>query len=182
MVERAPWVAACCALMLVLGVAAMGLPLYYAVIAATHSLDDVLRVPMPLTPGKELLNNIQTALAQPDFVRQLINSVILAVGVTVVKIAASFTAAFAVTYFNYPSRSLAPWLIISTPSLTFELRFAPSYEVASLDFAPRTWLLGGMSVLGLHRHLLRSYTGLIIPLAAPATGPFLSRQLYLTEP
>ena len=74
MVERSPWFDAFCHVMLVLGVAAMCMPLYYAIIAATHSLEDVLQIPMPLTPGTELLNNIQAALAKPDFARQLLNS------------------------------------------------------------------------------------------------------------
>lgn len=182
MVERSPWFDAFCHLMLILGVAAMCLPLYYAVIAATHSLDDVLLVPMPLTPGNELLNNIQTALAKPDFVRQLVNSLILAIGVTVVKIAASFTAAFAVTYFNYRFRTLAFWMIFSTLMLPVEVRIVPTYEVAANVFAPINWLLGGMIEIDLQWNLLNSYTGLILPLAASATGTFLFRQLFLTVP
>ncbi len=182
MVERSPWFDAFCHLMLVLGVLAMCLPLYYAVIAATHSLDDVLLIPMPLTPGKELLNNLQAALAKPDFARQLFNSLILAVGVTVVKIAVSFIAAFAVTYFRYRYRVLAFWMIFSTLMLPVEVRIVPTYELAANVLAPINWLLGGMIEINLEWNLLDSYTGLILPLAASATGTFLFRQLFLTVP
>lgn len=182
MIERSPWFDTFCHVMLVLGVAAMCLPLYYAVIAATHSLDDVLLIPMPLTPGTELLNNLRDALAKPDFARQLFNSLVLAVGVTVVKIAVSFIAAFAVTYFRYRFRTAAFWLIFSTLMLPVEVRIVPTYELAANVFAPLNWLLGGMIKINLEWNLLDSYTGLILPLAASATGTFLFRQLFLTVP
>lgn len=182
MVERSPWFDAFCHLMLILGVAAMCLPLYYAIIAATHSLDDVLLIPMPLTPGTELFNNIKTALDKPDFARQLFNSLVVAVGVTVVKIAASFIAAFAVTYFNYRFRALAFWMIFGTLMLPVEVRIVPTYELAANVLSPLNWLLGGMIEVNLEWNLLDSYTGLILPLAASATGTFLFRQLFLTVP
>ena len=182
MVERSPWFDAFCHAMLLVGVVAMCLPLYYAIIAATHSLDDVLLIPMPLTPGTELLANIQTALAKPDFARQLLNSLIVAVGVTVVKIAASFIAAFAVTYFKYRFRAFAFWMIFGTLMLPVEVRIVPTYEVAANVLAPINWLLGGVIEVNLEWNLLDSYTGLIMPLAASATGTFLFRQLFLTVP
>lgn len=182
MVERSPWFDTFCHLMLIIGVVAMCLPLYYAIIAATHSLEDVLLIPMPLTPGKELINNLQTALAKPDFVRQLTNSLILALGITVVKIAVSFIAAYAVTYFRYRYRTLAFWLIFSTLMLPVEVRIVPTYELAANVFSPINWLLGGLLDIHLEWNLLDSYTGLILPLAASATGTFLFRQLFLTIP
>lgn len=182
MVERSPWFDAISHLLLVLGVIAMCLPLYYAIIAATHSLDDVLLIPMPLTPGTELLNNIQTALAKPAFGRQLFNSMVLAVGVTALKIFVSFIAAFAVTYFRYRFRTLAFWLIFSTLMLPVEVRIVPTYELAANVLSPLNWLLGGVLEVNLEWNILDSYTGLILPLAASATGTFLFRQLFLTVP
>jgi sn-glycerol 3-phosphate transport system permease protein len=182
MVERSPWFDAISHLLLVLGVVAMCLPLYYAIIAATHSLEDVLLIPMPLTPGTELFNNIQTALAKPAFGRQLFNSMVLAVGVTAVKIFVSFIAAFAVTYFRYRFRTIAFWLIFSTLMLPVEVRIVPTYELAANVLSPINWLLGGVLEVNLEWNILDSYTGLILPLAASATGTFLFRQLFLTVP
>ncbi|OWT57439.1 sn-glycerol-3-phosphate ABC transporter permease UgpE [Candidimonas nitroreducens] len=182
MVERSPWFDAFCHLMLLLGAIAMCLPLYYAIVASTHSLDDVLKIPMPLMPGKELFDNLQEAIRTPNFARQLFNSLVLALGITIVKIAVSFIAAFAVTYFRFRFRVLAFWLIFSTLMLPVEVRIVPTYELAANVFAPLNWLLGGVLKVHLEWNLLDTYTGLILPLAASATGTFLFRQLFLTVP
>ena len=82
MIERTPWLDLFCHAMLIAGIAIVCLPLYYAVIAATHTLQDVLRVPMPLLPGGELGRNLQAALETSNLGRQLVNSLIVSVGVT----------------------------------------------------------------------------------------------------
>ncbi len=69
MIERTPWLDLVCHILLIAGVVAVCLPLYYALIAATHTLPDVLQVPMPLTPGNELWTNLKTAMARGDLGR-----------------------------------------------------------------------------------------------------------------
>jgi sn-glycerol 3-phosphate transport system permease protein len=182
MIERSPWFDAFCHVMLFIGVATICLPLYYAVIAATHSSTDVLKVPMSLVPGTELVANVREAMAASNLGRQLFNSFVVAVGITVAKIAVSILSAFAVTYFSFRLRGLAFWLIFLTLMLPIEVRIIPTYELAANVLQPLTWLLQGVFELKLQWNLLDSYTGLILPLTASATATFLFRQLFLTIP
>ena len=85
------------------------------------------------------------------------------------------------------------WLIFVTLMLPLEVRIVPTYAVAAnallpfqtiLDLTGLTWLIQpsrGIE-LSLEWNLLNSYTGLILPLVATATGTFLYRQFFLTMP
>ncbi|MGQ3301948.1 ABC transporter permease subunit [Reyranella sp.] len=195
MIERTPKLDLFCHLLLIAGVVAVCLPLYYALIAATHTLPDVLQVPMPLTPGNELLANLETAMARGDLGRQLLNSLIVSVGVTVGKISVSILSAFAITYFRFPFRMTAFWLIFATLMLPIEVRIVPTYAVAAHPLQGLGWLLDETGLRGplesltgwnieavVKWSLLDSYAGLILPLMASATATFLFRQLFLTIP
>jgi sn-glycerol 3-phosphate transport system permease protein len=195
MIERTPWLDLFCHVMLIAGIAIICLPLYYAVIAATHTLQDVLRVPMPLLPGRELGHNLQAALETGNLGLQLVNSLIVSVGVTSGKIAVSMLSAFAIVYFRFPFRMAAFWLIFATLMLPIEVRIVPTYAVAAHPLQPLGWLLDTTGTTGLFESitgwrveaivkwsLLDSYAGLILPLMASATATFLFRQLFLTVP
>ncbi|WP_339947697.1 ABC transporter permease subunit [uncultured Albimonas sp.] len=97
-------------------------------------------------------------------VRMLWNSVILGMGFAVGKIVISMLAAYAIVYFRFPLGSLAFWIIFSTLLLPLEVRILPSYEV--------------VQSMG----LLNTYTGLILPLIASATGTFFFRQFFKSVP
>ncbi len=195
MIERTPTLDLICHALLIAGVALVCLPLYYAIIASTHTLADVLQVPMPLTPGRELLANFEAAMAKDNLGRQLANSAIVATGVTAGKIAVSILSAYAITYFQFPFRMTAFWLIFATLMLPIEVRIVPTYAVAAHPLQPFGWLLEQTGLRGpLERlsgwdieaavkwSLLDSYGGLILPLMASATATFLFRQLFLTVP
>jgi sn-glycerol 3-phosphate transport system permease protein len=96
--------------------------------------------------------------------RMVMNSLILGIGFAVGKIVLSMTAAYAIVYFRFRFATLAFWIIFTTLLLPLEVRIMPSYEV--------------MSKLG----LLNSYTGLIVPLLASATGTFYFRQFFKSVP
>jgi sn-glycerol 3-phosphate transport system permease protein len=85
------------------------------------------------------------------------------------------------------------WLIYITLMLPLEVRIVPTYAVAAnalspyqtiLDLTGITWLVQHATgiAIKLQWGLLNSYTGLILPLIATATGTFLYRQFFLTLP
>jgi sn-glycerol 3-phosphate transport system permease protein len=171
MVENRPLAAFLAHAVLVLGVVVVAFPIYVAFTASTQTLLTVLQAPMPLLPGGEAVANYRAALTAGT--RQLsgtpvglllFNSLVLAVGVAVGKIAISILSAFAIVYFRFPGRMLAFWTIFLTLMLPVEVRILPTYAV--------------VANLG----LLNSYTGLILPLIASATATFLFRQFFLTVP
>ncbi len=178
-------------IILLLGVATVGFPLYYAFVGASLPIEEVLQVPMPLVPGGRLLENIGAAWDKGSFGRQLFNSAVMALVIATGKISISLLSAFAITYFRFPFRVVAFWAIFITLMLPIEVRIVPTYEVAANALAPVAWLLevlgidalfGGRIVANLQWSLLDSYAGLTLPLIASATATFLFRQFYLTIP
>lgn len=92
------------------------------------------------------------------------NSLILGIGFAVGKIVVSMLAAYAIVYFRFPLATFSFWLIFTTLLLPLEVRILPSYEV--------------VQQLG----MLNTYSGLIIPLIASATGTFFFRQFFKSIP
>lgn len=183
MVEKTPWLDRFTYFALVFGVIIIGFPIYYSLVAATHTFEDVTSVPMSLIPGSNLFVNLSEALSRTNLSRQLLNSFIMAAGITVGKIGISIISAFAMTYFNFAFRKVAFWCVFMTLMLPVEVRILPTYEVAANMLSPfqSIFQLVGLD-FGLNFSLLNSYTGLIMPLVASATATFLFRQFFLTVP
>jgi len=94
MVEKTPILDFFTYTALILGIGLVGFPILYAIIAATLPLEEVSRVPMPLIPGNQLFHNIQAAWARGHLGTQLMNSFIMAAGITLGKIFVSLFGAF----------------------------------------------------------------------------------------
>ncbi len=195
MVERTPLLDTLTYILLLLGICVVGFPIFYAIIAATLPLDQVSRVPMPLIPGDQFFINVQAAWEKGNLGRQLVNSFIMAAGITIGKITVSMLGAFSIVYFNYRFRKVLFATVFCTLMLPVEVRILPTYEIAANLFGPLQWLLdtlglnsfvewivGNRITISLEWSLLNSYTGLILPLVASATCTFLFRQFFLTIP
>jgi len=193
MVERAPILDLLTHALLLACLALIGLPVYVAFVAATQSAADVNAVPMSLLPGRELLANVASAWTKADLGRQLLNSMVMASGIALGKVAISILSAFAIVFFRFPMRMIAFWLVFASLMLPVEIRIVPTYQVAANVFEPILWLLDvtGMrpvleTALGIRLRvkwsLLNSYEGLILPLIASATATFLFRQFFMTVP
>lgn len=159
-----------CHLMLLIGVLLILFPLYVAFVAATLDDQQVFQVPMSLVPGDHLWRNIShiwqggVGNVKAPFSLLLLNSLVMALAITVGKITVSMLSAYAIVYFRFPLRSLFFWLIFLTLMLPVEVRIFPTVDViASLN-------------------MLDSYTGLTLPLMASATATFLFRQFFMTLP
>ncbi len=195
MVEKTPILDTFTYIFLILGILIVGFPIIYAIIAATLSIEDVSRVPMPLIPGDQFWVNMQTAWDKGDLGTQLINSFIMAAGITIGKIIVSMLGAFSIVYFDYRFRTVAFITVFCTLMLPVEVRILPTYEMAANVFGPLNslwaalhldgvagWIAGHEVEVNLDFSLLDSYQGLILPLVASATCTFLFRQFFLTIP
>ena len=155
---------------LLFGAAIVLFPLYVALVATSHSYD-VLIGSTPLWFGGELIKNFTTVLTQglkaaggiPVWV-MMSNSLIMALGIALGKIAISITAAYAIVYFRFPGRELCFVLIFITLMMPVEVRIVPTFHVAA------------------NLNFIDSYAGLILPLIASATATFLYRQMFMTIP
>ncbi|MFW0700865.1 sn-glycerol-3-phosphate ABC transporter permease UgpE [Pantoea sp. R13S299] len=157
-------------IVLVLGVLTILFPLYVAFVAATLDNEAVYQVPMTLVPGSYLWENISHIWTHgvngsgPAFGLMLLNSMIMALGITFGKITVSMLSAFALVWFRFPLRTLFFWLIFITLMLPVEVRIFPTVQVIA------------------DLNLLDSYSGLTLPLMASATATFLFRQFFMSLP
>ena len=169
MVEHRPVLTFVTHAVLIVGMLILAFPIYVTFVASTHTLDEIASQ-FPLLPGRHLVENYAKALTLgPRDVgatvgTMMLNSLIMALGITFGKIAISLMAAFAIVYFRFRFRMFFFWLIFITLMLPIEVRILPTYEVAS------------------NLKLLNSYPGLIFPLIASATATFLFRQFFMTVP
>jgi sn-glycerol 3-phosphate transport system permease protein len=184
MIERTPVLDAVTHFVLIVGLLMLLLPLWIVFAAASHDFFTVNQVPMPLWPGNHLFENLGAAWERGNFDRVMVNSLIVALGVTAGKITIAALSAFSIVYFKYRARMLIFWLIFITLMLPLEVRIVPTYAVAANALRPFQGLLdiSGISVTLPEWNLLNSYAGLILPLIATATGTFLYRQFFLTVP
>jgi sn-glycerol 3-phosphate transport system permease protein len=195
MVEKTPLLDTLTYVFLLAGIAVVGFPIIYAVIAATLPIEEVSRVPMPMIPGDQFWVNIEAAWIKGNLGTNLLNSFVMASGITAGKIIVSLFGAFSIVYFDYRLRSLAFISVFCTLMLPVEVRILPTYEMAANLFGPfqilwdwlhlnglATWIAGHEIEMTLEWNLLDSYTGLIMPLVASATCTFLFRQFFLTIP
>jgi sn-glycerol 3-phosphate transport system permease protein len=184
-----------CHAVLLLGAAAVCVPLYFAVVAGSLSLQEVQQTPFPLLPGSHFLENMAAAWSEGNFSRLFINSTVVTVGIVVGKLAVSMLAAFAITYFRFPFRMTAFWLIFVSLMLPVEVRIIPTYEAVADAGGPLRWLVASIGLSGLVEgltgyklevalqwNMVNSYAGLILPLIASASATFLFRQFFLTVP
>jgi sn-glycerol 3-phosphate transport system permease protein len=159
-----------CHAMLILGVVVIAFPVYVAFCAATMNEREVFSVPLSLVPSTHLIENIVAVWtrgsgnAAAPFGRMLANSLVMALVVSIGKIAVSIISAYAIVFFRFPLRVVSFWLIFATLMLPVEVRIFPTVQVVST------------------LHLVNSYAGLTLPLTASATATFLFRQFFLTLP
>jgi len=193
MVERTPLFDVVSQVVLFLGLLTALAPFAIVAIAATHDIRTVNLVPMPLVPGHHFLDNLAEAWARADLGHKILNSIVFAAGVALGKVFIAGLSAFSLVFFRYRGRVLIFWLIFITLMLPLEVRIVPTYAVAAnvlspyqtiLDLTGISWLVEQATGtrIALKWGLLNTYTGLILPLIATATGTFLYRQFFLTIP
>ncbi|MDM7932340.1 ABC transporter permease subunit [Tabrizicola sp.] len=193
MIERTPILNIATHVILAFGLIVILVPIWLAFVAATHTLQAVNSAPVEFWPGDQLWVNLQQAWAQSDFGPKFVNTLIVSIGVVVGKITLACITAFALVFFNFRGRMLIFWMIFITLMLPLEVRIVPTYAVAAnaltpfqtiMDWTGINWLIATLSgvEVKLEWNLLNSYTGLILPLVATATGTFLYRQFFLTIP
>lgn len=169
MVEHRPWLTFMTHAVLILGMVIIAFPIYVTFVASTHPLEDITRS-FPMLPGGKLIENYIRALSVGSrdvgatVGTMMLNSLVMALGITFGKISISLLASFAIVYFRFRFRMVFFWMIFITLMLPVEVRILPTYKVAA------------------DLKLLDSYAGLIFPLIASATATFLFRQFFMTVP
>ncbi len=171
MVEKKGWHSVFSHAILIIGVIAVVFPIYVAIVASTQPPGSFLRGTIPLIPGGRAWENYQDMFqiglrtaGTPPISLMMFNSLVMALAITIGKLAISIISAFAIVYFRFPFRIFFFWIIFVTLMLPVEVRIVPTFQV--------------VADLG----MLNSFAGLSIPLIASATATFLFRQFFMTVP
>ena len=172
MIENRPILDFITYLVLILGIIIIAFPIWVMFVGASHDGIRMLQVPIPLLPGDQFFQNLKETLlgsglegtsTAPVWL-MLLNSLAMALSISIGKIAISLLSAFAIVYFRFPFKMFFFWMIFITLMLPVEVRILPTFEV--------------VADLG----MLNSYVGLSIPLIASATATFMFRQMFMTIP
>lgn len=137
-------------------------PVYTTIIASLKPGEKVLQ--NPLVPDSFTLDILREAWTDGRLGRYLVNSLVVAVVVTVFQAATSVMAAYAFAMIDFPGRGFLFVVYLSTLLVPIE---------ATLVVNRRT-----VDSLG----WLNSYQGLAVPFLATAFGTFLMRQTFLQMP
>ncbi|SBS26515.1 Lactose transport system permease protein LacG [Marinomonas spartinae] len=170
MIENRPWLKLFSHFILIAGVLIVALPVWVALVGSTQSAGSFADS-VPLWFGDQGVQNWSHVLfhaagstLQIPVWHLLLNSMIMALGITFGKIAISMISAYAIVFFRFPFRSLIFWVIFITLMLPVEVRIVPTYQVIA------------------NLNMLNSYSGLILPMIASATATFLFRQCFMSMP
>jgi ABC-type glycerol-3-phosphate transport system permease component len=101
---------------------------------------------------------------QPILLRWILNSFVVATGVTVGVLVTSSLMAYALSFLNFPGRAVLLFVALGSLMVPFEATLIPNY----LFIARIQWT--------------DTYQGLILPFVASGFGIFLLRQYFLTLP
>lgn len=147
------------------------LPVWVIFASSTHNAETIINDGLQFGLGNNFINTYYSILfensgytKQITAFKMIINSLIIALGFAIGKVVISSLAAYAIVYFRFRMANFLFWLIFLTLLLPIEVRIVPSFEVLA------------------KLNLLNSYTGLILPLIASATGTFFFRQFYKSVP
>lgn len=139
----------------------LGIPMLYALLIATQSNAQVFAY--QFTPGASLQANLDVVLLR-EIPRYMLNSVFVAVAVAFGKTVLSLLAGLAFVYFRFPGKWLVFGFVLVTLMMPIEtMAIALFRAVSALEWD-------------------NTYTALIVPLLASATGSFLFRQHFANIP
>ncbi|MBD8063742.1 carbohydrate ABC transporter permease [Oceanitalea stevensii] len=137
-------------------------PFYYMIVAASRPMSEMVQSPPPLTPGPNLVANIQTALDQQNIGLAITNSVIVSGTVTVATLLFCTLAGFAFAKLHFKGKKQLFAMTLGTMMIPPTLGVVPLYMVMSeLDLAGRL-------------------SSVILPTLVSAFGVFFMRQ-YLMQ-
>lgn len=143
---------------LVLGLLLSAFPFYWAVIMSTRTSTEIFSYPPKLLPGSHFGENVRHLFDNIDFFGSMLNSLLVAVSVTVLVLFFDSLAAFVFAKFRFPGRGALFGLLMFIFMVPAQLAAIPQFVI--------------MAKIG----WIGSMTALIVPAAANAFGIFWMRQ------
>lgn len=139
-------------------------PILYAVDISFLPLSQIFKKPPELIPKELDLSYYAKAFLRAPLVRYLLNTVIVAVGITVGQVFLACVTAFSFAWFNFKGKNVLFMIILASMMIPGESIVLSNYLT--------------IGELG----LLDTYPALILPSLASATTIFFMRQAFLQTP
>jgi len=139
-------------------------PVYYMVTTSLKAESEVTAIPIHWIPHEFHPENYPDAFATAPFATYFYNSLVVALVVVATTLFFSALAGYGFAKFDFPGKTIAFLLVLSTLMIPFQILLIPLY-ILVYNFG---WT--------------NNYAGLIIPGAVSAFGVFLMRQFCLTLP
>ena len=146
------------------GLLVMAAPFLWMALSAFKTRQDLTASPPVWIPTTWTLDNFSALLDQLDMPRYFLNSLIVAVLVTVSNLLFCSMLGYALAKLDFSGRSKVFGLVLAALMVPGNLMILPLYV-----------LMNGMG-------LIDTYAGLVLPFAAGAFGVFLMRQFMLQVP
>lgn len=157
-----PWAVLRTALLIGMALVAIT-PIIWIVLGSFKNETQLFDSPLSLPPSFNLAN-YKGGFVEFDFLTYLRNSVIVTIAATLLTLALSVTAGYALAKYNFRGRDGLFVIVLATIMIPIQVILVPVFQVI-VDL-----------------HLADSLLGLIIPPAATPTGVFLMRQYFLSIP
>ncbi|QBD83493.1 carbohydrate ABC transporter permease [Ktedonosporobacter rubrisoli] len=149
-------------LLLLIGVLVSIFPFFWMIIMSTNSTSDIYRIPPKLTFGDQLLINIGHVFQNIDFWQNFVNTLIIAVSLTVLTLFFCSIAGFTFAKFEFPGKKILFTLLLGTLILPSGGTLIASFVI--------------MANLG----WINTFLPLIVPTMVTAFGIFWMRQYALS--
>ncbi|KAF4407195.1 MULTISPECIES: carbohydrate ABC transporter permease [Streptomyces] len=137
-------------------------PLYWNVVAASHTGERVVQAPSPLLPGDQLFTNLEIAWNQVNMGTALINTTVVAGTVAASTVLFATLAGFAFAKLRFRGRNALLAVVVATMTIPPQLSVIPLYQIITE--------LGWVDQL----------QSVMLPMLVAAFGVFFMRQ-YLLE-
>jgi multiple sugar transport system permease protein len=148
-----------------IGALTMILPFYFMFVFATHSVEEIFRLPPPLWFGDKFSANYEALMNTLPFWRNLWNSLYIALVSTVAVLFFCSLAGYAFAMYNFKWREQLFAVLMGTMLIPATLNLIPFFVVASLlgwvGKPVALWLPGAANAFGIF--LMRQYIGSAVP-------------------
>ena len=137
-------------------------PLYWTLVAGSHSNHDIASTPPPFLPNASIFHNFKLALEQAPIGKAILNSVIVAGCITVGTVLCCTLAGFAFAKLRFRGSGLLLALVIGTMMVPTQLGIIPLF------------------ILIAKLHWVNQLQAVVLPTLVSAFGVFFMRQ-YLSQ-
>ncbi|MEG0369462.1 MAG: carbohydrate ABC transporter permease [Hungatella sp.] len=137
-------------------------PVIYCVLLSFMQPSEILSIPPTLFPSKLYLENYAMALKLTKIPRFIVNSLLVSVGCSLMRILTASLAAYAFAFFEFRGKNFLFYLVLGTMLIPGDATIVTNYMTVS-----------GMG-------LVNNYLGIMILYFVSAANIFLMRQYFLT--